>query len=149
MCSAINNFLIVTGCSHIGLKNDILAMSSKYECLKTLKSVLKGDFFKLSSEKKHIMKKGGFLLTGSQTNVLGRIFFKVLKKFICSNEKINNFDNTISDPKSLIRKTWDLSCLDEFLMECSTLEHILEYDILNRNIQLNESIVNENNDKFI
>uniref|UniRef100_A0A0K0G688 Uncharacterized protein n=1 Tax=Strongyloides venezuelensis TaxID=75913 RepID=A0A0K0G688_STRVS len=64
--SAINNFLIVTRYCQIELKNDILAMSSKYECLKTLKSVLKDDFFKLSSKKNYIMKKGGFLLTGSQ-----------------------------------------------------------------------------------
>uniref|UniRef100_A0A0N5C5Z8 C2H2-type domain-containing protein n=1 Tax=Strongyloides papillosus TaxID=174720 RepID=A0A0N5C5Z8_STREA len=272
--SAINNFLIVTRYSHTELKNDILAMSSEYECLKTLKSVLKDDFFKLSSEKKHIMKKGRFPLTGSQTNVLARMFYEVLKKFICSNEEINNFDSniilklrqhlyilkcilnllylmesfefdnnslekmveetvdnffkilfvtygenmklsmkyhfilhyplmikkfglpvhlsckrfeslnkyvkdkmllnccktniglsiirkivydnflkslihedTISDPISLIRKTWDFNCsLDESLMECSTLEHVLEYEILNLNMQLNESIVNENNE---
>uniref|UniRef100_A0A0N5C6R8 DUF4218 domain-containing protein n=1 Tax=Strongyloides papillosus TaxID=174720 RepID=A0A0N5C6R8_STREA len=220
------------------------------------------------------MKKGRFPLTGSQTNVLARMFYEVLKKFICSNEEINNFDSniilklrqhlyilkcilnllylmesfefdsdnlekmveetvnnffkilfvtygenmklsmkyhfilhyplmikkfglpvylsckrfeslnkyvkekmvlncckknirlsiirkivydnflnslihedTISDPISLIRKTWDFNCsLDESLMEYSTLEHVLEYEILNLNMQLNESIVNENNE---
>uniref|UniRef100_A0A0N4ZJL7 DUF4806 domain-containing protein n=1 Tax=Parastrongyloides trichosuri TaxID=131310 RepID=A0A0N4ZJL7_PARTI len=94
--SAINNFLIITKFSPQKLRDEIILLSNEFDCSKTIKCVLKKNVFELSKIRKDINKKGRFTLTGSQQNILGRLFYEFLNTYLIMEEDKQELDGKSS-----------------------------------------------------